>query len=155
MKRFLPIIIIFLLIQGCNEGIPKEIIQPDKMEKVLFDIHVVDGYLITFINQDTVKIIASSYYNGIYKKFGIDSAIYNKSMDYYYSHPLILDKIYAGVEKKFNLENAKYDKKNAAELESKNKKPISLVVLVNIVTRPSGLQYQNNPFDFTLSLSRL
>ena len=61
MKRFLSIIIFFIFTQGCKSGIPKDIIQPNKMEKVLFDIHVVDGYIGTMINQDTTKIIASSY----------------------------------------------------------------------------------------------
>lgn len=154
MKRFLPVIIIFILIQGCNSGIPKGIIQPDKMEKVLFDVHVVDGYISTINNQDTSKIIASSYYNGIYKKYGIDSVLYNKSMDYYYSHPVVLNEIYTKVEKSFTLENAKYDKKISDDEKLKIAVNTSLLVIANLPITGSGFKMDLNPFDFNLSLSR-
>lgn len=155
MKRFLPIIIFFILLQGCKQGIPKEIIQPNKMEKVLFDIHLVDGYLATITNQDTTKIIASSYYNGIYKKFGIDSALYNKSMDYYYSHPVVLNEIYTKVEKAITLENEKYDKKIINDERLKNDANTSLLIISNLPIVGLGLTMNVNPFDLTLSLARL
>lgn len=155
MKRFLPIIIFFILLQGCKQGIPKEIIQPNKMEKVLFDIHIVDGYISTITNQDTTKIIASSYYNGIYKKFGIDSALYNKSMDYYFSHPVILNEIYANVEKLFTIESAKFDKKYNIDINLSDFKNSSILYLANIPPPILEPKIEINPFDISLSLSRL
>lgn len=153
MKRFLSIIIFFILIQGCKSGIPKDIIQPNKMEKVLFDIHVVDGYIGTVINQDTTKIIASSYYNGIYKKYGIDSALFNKSMNYYYTHPVILNDIYANVEKVFTGEKEKYDKKIAVAGQISNLP--SLVILTNLPPLVSKMTIEINPFNITTNISRL
>jgi DNA polymerase sigma len=153
MKRFLSIIIFFILIQGCKSGIPKDIIQPNKMEKVLFDIHVVDGYIGTMINQDTTKIIASSYYNGIYKKHGIDSALLNKSMNYYYTHPVILNDIYTNVEKVFTAEKEKYDKKIAVAGQVSNLP--SLVVLTNLPPLVSKMTIEINPFNITTNISRL
>lgn len=155
MKRFLPIIILFILLQGCKPGIPKEIIQPTEMEKVLFDIHVVDGYLVTFTNQDTLKIIASSYYKGIYKKFGIDSALFKKSMDYYYSHPIILNQIYTNVEKIFVLENEKYNKKYIIDVDLSDFKNSSILYLANVHPTNLGPRIESNPFDISLILSRL
>ena len=155
MKRFLPIIILFILLQSCKEGIPKEIIQPDRMEKILFDIHVVDGYLGTLTDKDTTKIIASSYYNGIYKKFKIDSALLSKSMDYYYSHPVILNEIYNKVDKVFKLENEKFDKTILTDEQLNNVNNLSLVVIINLPPKVSGSTISVNPFDFNLSLSRL
>jgi hypothetical protein len=96
-----------MLLFACKPGIPSDIIQPDKMEKVLFDIHVVDGYIVTIVKQDSAKIIASAYYKGIYKKFDIDSALYAKSMNYYYGQPDVLDKMYDKVAK--NLEKEKLE----------------------------------------------
>ena len=153
MKRFLSIIIFFILIQGCKSGIPKDIIQPNKMEKVLFDIHVADGYIGTIINQDTTKIIASSYYNGIYKKHGIDSALFNKSMNYYYTHPVILNDIYANVEKVFTSEKEKYDKKIAVAGQISNIP--SLVVLANLPPLVSKMTIEINPFNINTNISRL
>lgn len=155
MKRFLPIIIFFILIQGCKTGIPKGIIQPDKMEKVLFDIHVVDGYIGTIVNPDTTKIVASSYYNGIYKKYGIDSALFNKSMDYYYTHPVILNDIYTKVEKVFIAEKEKYEKLKVAAYEIQKGNNPSLVILANLPPAISKMAMNANPFEFTLSSSRL
>ena len=153
MQRFLILIILFILIQGCKPGIPKDIIQPDKMEKVLYDIHLVEGYLGTFSNKDTIKIVASSYYNGVYKKFGIDSSIYNKSMNYYYSHPVILDEMYVNLEKSFAKINEKYDKE-VALIDSDVASNPSLVILANLPVANSPTNMQTNPFQFTLSLSR-
>lgn len=155
MKKFLSIIIFFILIQGCKSGIPKDIIQPNKMEKVLFDIHVVDGYIGTIINQDTTKIVASSYYNGIYKKYGIDSALFNKSMDYYYTHPVILNDIYTNVEKVFTAEKQKYDKKIAASITKQISNIPSLVVIANLPPLVSKMTIEINPFNITTNISRL
>ena len=82
---------------GCKPGIPADIIRPDKMEKVLYDIHVADGYISTIPTVDSAKKVGAAYYNGIYKKFEIDSAIYSKSMDYYYDHPEKLSVIYKSI----------------------------------------------------------
>lgn len=153
MKRFLSIIIFFILIHGCKPGIPKDIIQPNKMEKVLFDIHVVDGYIGTIINQDTTKIIASSYYNGIYKKHGIDSALFNKSMDYYYTHPVILNDIYTQVEKVITVEKEKYDKIAISNANQISNIP-SLVVLANLSPLVSKMAIEINPFNITTYTSR-
>jgi hypothetical protein len=94
MKRLFAIIISCMLLNACKPGIPKEIIQPAKMEKVLFDIHVVDGYISMLPTQDTAKRVAASLYKGVYKKFDIDSAVYNQSLNYYYKHPDLMKKMY-------------------------------------------------------------
>lgn len=97
MKQFIFIVIAFLVITGCKPGVPKDLIQPDEMAEVLHDIHITDAYVGILPDPDSVKIVAASYYKGIYKKYNIDSALYNKSMDYYYKNPKVLDEIYTRV----------------------------------------------------------
>lgn len=97
MRNFLYIVIVFFLISGCKPGVPKDIIQPDEMAKVLHDIHIADGYLGQIARPDSVKIIAAGYYKGIYKKYDIDSALYTRSMNYYYKDPKVLNDIYVKV----------------------------------------------------------
>ena len=97
MRNFLYIVFLFLLISGCKPGIPKEIIQPDQMAGMLGDIHIVDGYVSSIPSSDSAKKVAAAYYNGIYKKYGVDSALYAKSMAYYNSAPTVLDGIYTKV----------------------------------------------------------
>jgi len=99
MKNFIYIAFLFLFIAGCKPGIPSDIIQPDKMVLVLNDIHIADAYITTIPNLDTSKATAASYYQGIYKRYEIDSALYNKSMVYYAQHPKVLDEIYDKVTK--------------------------------------------------------
>ncbi|SHF45957.1 DUF4296 domain-containing protein [Pedobacter caeni] len=97
MRNFLYIVFLFLLISGCKPGIPKDIIQPGQMSALLSDIHVVDGYVSSIPSVDSAKKVAASYYKGVYKKYDTDSAMYAKSMAYYYKNPKVLDQIYGDV----------------------------------------------------------
>lgn len=104
MKNFLYIVVVFFFAVGCKPGIPKDIIQPEKMAKVLHDIHMADSYLGMVTSPDSVKIIAAGYYKGIYKKYGIDSVLYAKSMDYYYRDPKALNDVYTKVTGQLKME---------------------------------------------------
>jgi uncharacterized protein DUF4296 len=97
MKNFIYIAISFLLMTGCKPGIPKDLIQPDKMALILHDIHVFDGYINAVTQSDSAKAVAAKYYNGIYKKFAIDSALYMRSWNYYNKHPRVMTEIYTKV----------------------------------------------------------
>lgn len=97
MRNFLYTVAVFFFAFGCKPGIPKDIIQPEEMAKVLHDIHLADSYLGMVSNSDSAKLVAASYYKGIYKKYGIDSALYTKSMEYYYRDPKALNDIYEKV----------------------------------------------------------
>ncbi len=83
---------------SCKPGVPANIIQPDRMEKILFDVHVVDGYLSTIYVPDSAKKVASGYYKGIYKKFSTDSAEYHTSLIWYNNHPAELEAVYKKIQ---------------------------------------------------------
>lgn len=96
MKRFFIAIIFCSLFYACKPGIPKSVIQPEEMEKVLYDIHVVDGYAaaMSAATPDSLKKTITPYYLGVYQKYGIDSVRYNRSLNYYYKHPEVMKTIY-------------------------------------------------------------
>ncbi len=124
MKQFIYITISVLLLAGCKPGIPKDIIQPEEMAEVLRDIHVTDAYIGTVTFIDSMKIKAASYYKGIYKKHGIDSALYVKSLAYYQNDPKALDKVYAMVLADLNASKAaiiKTDSLNSLRLANEVK----------------------------------
>lgn len=98
MKRLIWALMVAVIGLGCKGGIPDGIIKPDKMEKILFDIHIVDGYLSTIYMPDSAKKVASSYYNGIYKKFETDSTEYRKSLVWYNNNPAELEKMYKNIQ---------------------------------------------------------
>lgn len=114
MRRVVLLVFAVFLMFGCKPKIPKEIIQPDKMEGILYDMHVVDGYVSTILEPDSAKKVAAAYYKGIYKKFGMDSAKYKTSLDYYYMHSEPLNDIYDRLSKKFNKQKELMEKAEAA-----------------------------------------
>jgi len=97
MRRLICGLMAMLALVGCKQKMPPNIIAPDKMKNILYDIHVTDGYISTIAMPDSSKKVAAAYYKGIYKKYGIDSAKYAESMNYYYKHPQDLDKMYKSI----------------------------------------------------------
>ncbi|RZK81227.1 MAG: DUF4296 domain-containing protein [Pedobacter sp.] len=126
MKTFFNIFFVFLFLSACKPGIPKDIIQPNEMVLVLNDIHLVDGY-ISNANPDSSIVIAASYYNGVYKKFNIDSAKYQRSMDYYNTKPALMDEIYKKITDTLSKQKAfiiKTDSLAAVKREKEAKKKL-------------------------------
>lgn len=106
MRKFLSLIFISLSLICCkSKEVPKELIQPKQMEKILYDIHIADAYITTIGDADSARKISSAFYRGIYKKFKTDSVQYSRSMDYYYEHPAILTEMYEKI--KTDLEKTK------------------------------------------------
>lgn len=97
MRKILYSIVVIFSVSGCKPGIPKDIIQPDEMAMVLHDIHLADAVVNNVGRPDSAKMIAAAYYKGIYKKYNIDSALYSRSMAYYYDDPKALSAIYGKV----------------------------------------------------------
>ncbi|WP_183883403.1 DUF4296 domain-containing protein [Pedobacter cryoconitis] len=117
MKNFLCICLLLISIGGCKPGIPSNIIQPDKMEEVLYDVHIADGYIATIPDPDSAKNTSAAYYKGIYKRFEIDSALYSRSMNYYYDHPDVFNVMYEKITAKLKKTKEKEDKLNAKRLK--------------------------------------
>lgn len=153
MRRIFAIIIICISFYACKPGIPADVIQPDKMEKVLFDIHAIDGYVSTLAKPDTVKIVASSYYKGVYKKFNIDSATFERSKNYYFQRPDLLNKMYENLMKQFEAERKRNDKRVDAEVLAQQRKEqakhIKALVYTPAVTTPYTMLV--NPFTFVIT----
>jgi hypothetical protein len=101
MKRLIPVFLILIFFIACTRRAPKQgIIERDKMVGILIDIHLVDGYLTTFVQADTLKQKASNLYTAVYKHHKIDSLTYKKSLEYYSRDPKLLDTIYHQVGEK-------------------------------------------------------
>ncbi|MCZ4244039.1 DUF4296 domain-containing protein [Pedobacter punctiformis] len=115
MRRLIWVLVLAILWIGCKSGIPKDVIKPDKMEEILYDIHVADGYISTIYVTDSAKKVAASFYKGIYKKFGIDSVQYNRSMKYYNSNTEELSKIYKNISRKLEWQKNKMQKIESAK----------------------------------------
>ena len=126
MIRFFFIVFCITLLMACKPGIPKDIVQPDEMEKILFDIHIVDGYVSLIPMPDSAKKITAPIYKGIFKKYGIDSAMHARSMTYYYKHPDLLSKMYDSVSGKLSKARDEETKKREKEEKIKAQKAAKL-----------------------------
>jgi len=114
MRKFLSLIFVSLLLICCkSKEVPKTVIQPKQMEKILYDIHIADSYITSIGDVDSAKRTSAAFYKGIYKKYKTDSARYTKSMDYYYNHPDLLSNIYEQVKKDLEKTKEKQDKTSA------------------------------------------
>lgn len=127
MKKMLLLGFLFAVSLGCKSPVPKEIIQPDQMQKILYDIHIVDGYINVMPNQDSAKKVAAAYYKGVYKKFGIDSVMYSKSMDFYYKNPEIMNEMYSKIQADMNKNKPKVEKTVAAIQKKVEKKRLDSI----------------------------
>ncbi len=110
MRKFLSLIFISLFLISCkSKEIPKEIIQPKQMEKILYDIHIADAYITTIGDSDSAKKVSSAFYRGIYRKFKTDSVQYTRSMNYYYKRPELLTDMYERIKKDLEKTKQKQD----------------------------------------------
>lgn len=112
MKSFFVATLVSILFFACKPGVPSDIIQPEEMEEVLFDMHVVEGYVSGFPTPDTSKKVSAAYFKGVYEKFAIDSALYNKSLNYYYTNPVLMKKMYDNISAKLLAAKEKQVKKD-------------------------------------------
>ncbi|MDB5013991.1 MAG: hypothetical protein JWQ25_2193 [Daejeonella sp.] len=127
MKSLILVYFTLIFLTTCTNNTSKrDIIKSDKMVDVLTDIHIVDGYISTFVQSDTLKQRASSYYAAVYKHHGIDSLNYKNSLEYYSKDPKLLDTIYFKVEKNLEdirkVESDRGDKKRLDEEKYQNLK---------------------------------
>lgn len=124
MTRFLLALWCIIGIWACKAGIPKEIMPPEQIEKVLFDIHLIDGYVMGIHNADSAKKVSAPIYQGIFKKYGIDSAAHAKNMQYYYHHPELLSKIYEKIGHRLNQERDQALKQQQSKNQTKPIEPV-------------------------------
>ena len=87
------------LLSSCGKEIPDEIIQPSKMEKVLYDYHLTLG--ISENSKNTEKEARKKY---VFQKHGITAADFDSSMVWYTRESQELMGIYENLNKRFKRE---------------------------------------------------
>ena len=91
MKKYLLIIV---LIIGCSENVPDNLIDKEKMENIIFDIMILNASSGFDLKVD--KNLLSDEF--IYKKYNIDSLQFFESELYYSKNPRDHYEIYAKVK---------------------------------------------------------
>ncbi len=93
------------LMTGCGNSMPKEVIPPAKMEKVLYDYHLTLGISSQLSGSEEYK--KQAYKNYLFKKHQITEAQFDSSMVWYTRNSYELSKIYQNLDKRFSREKTK------------------------------------------------
>jgi len=98
MTRILLIVLIGGLLSCNNSKVPKGILPPDKMEKVLWDMIQADRYAVQFLAKDSAKIDVKAetfkLYEEIFRIHKTNREEFSKSFNYYLSRPQLNQALY-------------------------------------------------------------
>ena len=91
-----------LLTIACKPGVPRDIIQPDDMEKLLYDYHV--SQAMATEGEGNMEYNERLYKLAVLKKHGVTEAEFDSSLVYYTRHTEQLHKIYQRLSERMNKE---------------------------------------------------
>jgi len=100
MTRLLLILFLIGIFLACNnsKSVPRGIIPPDKMEKVLWDMIQADRFSIQFLTKDSAKINVKEetfkLYEQIFSIHKTSREEFTKSFKYYMEHPELNQRLY-------------------------------------------------------------
>src|SRR5687768_12776585 len=99
MKKPGIIILMIILFASCSnkQEIPSNVLPPDKMEQVLWDMMRADQYLGIYVfNRDTSKNRINEsleYYHRIFKLHQVTKEQFDRSYTFYRAHPILFKAI--------------------------------------------------------------
>lgn len=80
---------------ACRKSKPDTILSESDMVRVLLEMHLADEKISrAYIPYDSISKISPLIRERVLQRVGIADSVYQKSMEYYMSHPEKLDKIY-------------------------------------------------------------
>ena len=93
-------------IAGCKPGVPKEVIQPDDMEEILYDYFVSQGMasIPSAQAKQSEDYTRDLYFNSVLLKHGITRAEFDSSLVYYYTRADRFVGIYRNVQERLSEE---------------------------------------------------
>lgn len=99
--HFLSTLILFaVIIQACSDQdqVPSELIQPEKMTHLMIQVHLLESKVSRLrLKRDTSQFLYDHFERLMLEENGLDTAQFNKSMDFYTTNPKIFKKVYAAV----------------------------------------------------------
>ena len=109
MNRPFSHIIVFmasvLCIVSCKPGVPKEVIQPDDMEDILYDYYVSQGIAsMPGPQRGSEDYKRDMYFNSVLNKYGVTRAEFDSALVYYYTRADRFVEIYKSVQERMSEE---------------------------------------------------
>lgn len=108
-------LLLFTFLTGCQDEpeVPKGTIPEAKMAQILTDMHLLEARVgrLAMTSLDSSTIVTEHLKLQIFKKYGTDSATYNRSYQFYSTNPVFFERIYEEVVKKLETRQKKKDYK--------------------------------------------
>lgn len=104
--HILSVVFVFSLnfLISCKPTVPEQYIQPDELEKILYDYYVAQALPSQGQRLDSIPYYRNLYYDVVLQKYGITKAEFDSSMVYYYANADMLYDIYVKVSKRLSNE---------------------------------------------------
>jgi Domain of unknown function (DUF4296) len=97
MRKYITLFfsVTFFLYACKGNKAPAGIIKRDEMVSLLTDVHIIDGSLYSVQQTpDTLYKYGYGKYHALFKRYGVDTAQFRKSMKYYASDPTEMGAMY-------------------------------------------------------------
>ncbi|WP_207426352.1 DUF4296 domain-containing protein [Pedobacter sp. SYSU D00535] len=122
MRSSLALFFLFIFFSGCTrDKVPAGVLAEGKMIEVLTDVHLADGYTSTLDSyNDSTKIV--QLYKAVYKKHGIDSMQFKKSLEYYSKSPKKLQLMYKQIDEQLVKLQKSEEKREQQRLKDEQRK---------------------------------
>lgn len=103
MKCFHAISFIVLLaaFSACKPRVPRQYIQPDEFENILYDYHLAGAMANGVGAEGDASYDAMLYRQAVFRKYGITQADFDSSLVYYMRHADKLHKVYENLSRRF------------------------------------------------------
>ncbi len=103
MKRSVYFFFALMLLLACTPTVPKQFIQPDEMEDILYDYHLAQAMAMKKIDDShEMDMRRNQYFHAVLKKHHVTKEDFDTSMVYYFSHLARLKRIYQEVNERLS-----------------------------------------------------
>ena len=109
---------------GCvpEVEVPRDVMSKNQMISFLIDVHILEAQTGQLrISRDSARVVFQYFEDELLQKHNVKDSLYFRSLEFYYSHPLLMEEVYAAVldslslyerMSKGNLENEASDQPN-------------------------------------------
>lgn len=91
-------LLLVIVLSGCNkkESLPKDVLKPEKMEDVLWDMSLADEFVVNYVMKDSTlnkKNESTKRYRQIFVIHKTNPEEFKKSLKFYENHPVLFKPI--------------------------------------------------------------
>lgn len=107
---------------GCisEVKIPDDVMSKNEMISFLIDVHILEAKMGQLsLSRDSAYEVFSHFESEIFEQHEVDDSLYNKSLEFYYMNPEIMEEIYEAVLDSLSLYE-RMSKGNLEETQSEN-----------------------------------